>query len=53
MCTSLAGSIKLVGLIGRHKKVPYLSVGMSITMINYVVDHTGGSDECGGPQGGS
>jgi hypothetical protein len=24
---------QLVGLIGRHKKVPYLSVGMSITMI--------------------
>ena len=24
---------QLIGLIGRHKKVPYLSVGMSITMI--------------------
>ena len=24
---------QLVGLIGRHKKVPYLSVGISITMI--------------------
>ena len=25
--------IRLSGLIGRHKKVPYLSVGISITMM--------------------
>ena len=24
---------RLIGLIGRHKKVPYLSVGISITMV--------------------
>jgi hypothetical protein len=25
---------ELVGLTGRHKKVPYLSIGISIAMIN-------------------
>ena len=44
---------ELVGLIGGHKKVPYLSVGISMTMILPEPITTGGSDECGGPQGGS
>ena len=40
----------------RHKKVPYLSVGISITMVLHGTTQsitTGGSDECGSPQGGS
>ena len=41
------------GRRGRHKKVPYLSVGIGITMIATQSITTGGSDECGGPQGGS
>jgi hypothetical protein len=44
---------QLVGLISRHKKVPYLSVGISITMILRSRSQLGGSDECAGPQGGS
>ena len=42
-----------VRLIGGHKKVPYLSVGISMTMILPKSITTGGSDECRGPQGGS
>ena len=44
---------QLVGLRGRHKKVPYLSVGISITMILRSRSQLGGSDECAGPQDGS
>ena len=41
------------GRRGRHKKVPYLSVGIGIPIIATQSITTGGSDECGGPQGGS